>query len=536
MLGIKAFYSRLSPKDDMPDNPALPEAAPIGEGRGRAEDRPLLGRLRLSRRSLLVGVTLGGVGLAGGASLLRSGSAQAPVIGPGSPLVAATERARRRSGRTVDIALTAAAGTVDLAGRKVEAFLYDGQLPGKEIRVSKGDLLNVSLRNDLPEMGSIHWHGLTLRNDMDGVPGLTQKPIAAGASFRYSFVVPEAGTYWFHSHSGLQLEKGLYAPLVVEDPAEPAVADVEAVLVLDDWAQGVGPSPEAIYADLQANGMAGMGGMGMGGMPTAAQPLGTDGGDVPYPLHLVNGRPPEDPYVVEAKPGQRVRLRLINAGADSAYRFAVGGHRLTVTHADGFAVQPVEVNTLVIGMGERYDVVVTAGSGVFPIAVVRESKADPPARALLRTGPGATPALNARPAELDGRLLAYADLRPTDAVALPSGRPDVTFRYALGMQPSGYVWTINDRVYADRVPERVRMGQRVRLEFTNASMMFHPMHLHGHTFALAGTGARKDTVNVAPMQTLSVDVQADNPGQWMIHCHNAFHLESGMATSLSYVH
>jgi FtsP/CotA-like multicopper oxidase with cupredoxin domain len=229
-----------------------------------------------------------------------------------------------------------------------------------------------------------------------------------------------------------------------------------------------------------------------------------------------------------------VRLRLINAAADAAYRVAVGGHRMTVTHADGFACKPVEVDALVIGMGERYDVVITAGSGVFPIAAARESKADPPARALLRTGPGAAPAVGARPAELDGRLLSYADLQPAAGNELPAARPDVTLRYNLGMKDR-YVWTINDRVHADQVPDRVRRGERVRLAFSNTSPMFHPMHLHGHSFALAASGARKDTVIVAPMQTVLVDVQADNPGRWMIHCHNAFHLESGMATSLDYV-
>jgi FtsP/CotA-like multicopper oxidase with cupredoxin domain len=272
----------------------------------------------------------------------------------------------------------------------------------------------------------------------------------------------------------------------------------------------------------------------MHGTSSPTQPIGADGGDVPYALHLVNGRPPTDPDVVQAKPGQRVRLRIINAAADAAYRVAVGGHRMTVTHADGFACVPVEVDALVIGMGERYDVVITAGSGVFPIAVVRESKADPPARALLRTGPGATPAVGARPAELDGRLLSYADVLPAAGTALPAARPDTTLRYALGMR-DGYVWTINGRVHADQVPERVRRGERVRLAFINDSSMFHPMHLHGHSFALTASGGRKDTVIVAPRQTVTVDVQADNPGRWMIHCHNAFHLESGMATSLDYV-
>ena len=460
---------------------------------------PDLDRPGVRRRTLLVGAAaLGGIGVVGGAGLLRSRPASASVIGPQSPQVAATEMARARSGKTVTRALTAAPGTVDLAGKQVQALLYDGRMPGKEIRVSKGDLLNVALRNDIDETGSIHWHGLALRNNMDGVPDLTQAPIPARGQFDYSFVVPESGTFWFHPHSGLQLDKGLYAPLIVEDPAE-AIADVEAVLVLDDWMLGSGRTPEGVYADLQKNGMGAMamGGGAMSGMPSAAQPIGADGGDVPYALHLVNGRPPADPHVVTAKPGQRVRLRIINAAADAAYRVAIGAHRMTVTHADGFAVVPVEVDALVIGMGERYDVVVTAAAGVFPIAVLRESKDDPPARALLRTGPGTAPPVGARPKELGGRLLAYADLKPGPGTMLPDRRPDTTLRYTLGKQDP-YTWTINDKVYADRVPERIRMGQRVRLEFTNASMMFHPMHLHGHSFALVGSGRRSGSIVPGP--------------------------------------
>ena len=158
-------------------------------------------------------------------------------------MVAAAERARARSGRTTDVTLTAAQGEVDLAGTQVVALLYQGRLPGKEIRLGKGDLLNVAFANDIDQAGSVHWHGIALRNDMDGVPGLTQDPVPARGRFDYSFTVPDPGTYWFHPHSGLQLDNGLYAPLIVEDPAE-ALADVEAVLVLDDWMLGFGRTPE----------------------------------------------------------------------------------------------------------------------------------------------------------------------------------------------------------------------------------------------------------------------------------------------------
>jgi len=244
---------------------------------------------------------------------------------------------------------------------------------------------------------------------------------------------------------------------------------------------------------------------------------------------------------VSASPGQRIRFRLINAGSDTAYRFAVGRHRLTVTHADGYPVQPVEADTVVLGMGERYDVVVTAGDGAFPIVASPEGKLDPAARAVLRTSSGAAPAVGARPAELDGRLLSYADRVPTPSAALPARQPDRQLDLTLGMVDGGRQWVLNGVPYDQHQALDVTSGQRVRITLRNETSMFHPMHLHGHTFALvagsrssAAPGVRKDTINVLPMQTLAIDLDTDNPGQWLAHCHNAYHGELGMMTVLSY--
>ena len=146
---------------------------------------------------------------------------------------------------------------------------------------------------------------------MDGVPQVTSDPVAPGGTFAFEFVVPDPGTYWFHPHTGLQTDRGLYAPFIIDDPTEPGDYDLEWVVMLDDWTDGVGRSPEDIYAGLRRSGgaMMGMGGMG-----------GHAAGDVDYPLYLVNGRAPSDPDVLAAKPGQRVRLRIINAGSDTHLR------------------------------------------------------------------------------------------------------------------------------------------------------------------------------------------------------------------------
>ena len=495
--------------------------------------------LRISRRRFLglgaAGVVVVGAGVAG----VRLSDGASPV-GPGSRAVTEAEAARRRTGRVVRRTLRAAPSSIDLGGKTVNTWTFDGSLPGPEIRVSAGDELRVRLENELPESTTVHWHGIALRNDMDGVPNLTQGPVESGTDFDYSFVVPDPGTYFFHPHVGVQLDKGLHAPLIVDDPHEPGRYDQEVVLVLDDWTDGVSAAPEDILARLRREGMP-MGGMDMGGMDmggSADAPLGPDTGDVTYPAHLINGRLAVEPMTVETRAGRRVRLRLINAGSDTAYRFAVGGHRLTVTHSDGFPVRPVDVDSLIIGMGERYDVVITAGDGTFPIVAVPEGKRDPAGFAVLRTLPGTAPRPDTRPAELSGRLLRYADLAPTDEAALPNREPDRTLDVRLQMGSSGRRWLINGKTFGEHDALELRAGERVRLTMRNESMMFHPMHLHGHTFAVAapsGRGLRKDTINVLPMQTVSVDVQADNPGQWALHCHNIYHAELGMMTVLSYV-
>lgn len=457
-------------------------------------------------------------------------------------MVAETEAARRSTGNVVRRELRAAPAVVDLGGRTVQTWAYDGIVPGPEIRVTAGDELRVSLTNALPDPTTVHWHGLALRNDMDGVPDLTQDPVAAGGGFDYAFIVPDPGTYWFHPHVGVQIDTGRQAALIVDDPDEPGGYDEEVVLVLDDWTDGMGDSPANILARMGRQGMdmgrMDMGGMDMGGTVSPEQPLGPDTGDVVYPAHLMNGRLPQAPVTVDSAPGRRVRFRLINAGGDTAYRFAIGGHRLTVTHTDGFGVRPVEVDTLIVGMGERYDVVVTAGDGAFPIVAVPEGKDDPAGMAVLRTSSGSAPAPDARPAELDGRLLEYGDLAPTDEAALERREPDRELELVLGMADGGRRWLINGAVFEEHQPLEINADERVRLVMRNESMMFHPMHLHGHTFAVAGPGGagiRKDTVNVLPMQSLSVDLRADNPGQWLVHCHNIYHGELGMMTVMSYV-
>jgi len=188
-------------------------------------------------------------------------------------------------------------------------------------------------------------------------------------------------------------------------------------------------------------------------------------------------------------------------------------------------------------MGERYDVTFTAGDGAFPVVSYAEGKGGT-GLAVLRTGSGAPPDASALPAELRGRVLGYQDLRPTTGTALLSTGAARPLPVVLTFNGNGYQWLINGRRFDQRAALDVRQGERVRMDFRNDSEMFHPMHVHGHTFALlppTGPGTRKDTVIVRPRQTVSVELDAVNPGQWLVHCHNAYHQAGGMMTVLSYV-
>lgn len=501
---------------------------------------------------------------AGALAACTTSPRESRLIGPGDPLVRTAEARRLTSGRTHAVTLTAAPVQADLGGPVVTTWAYGGAVPGREIRVRRGDMIQARLVNRLPADTTIHWHGLALRNDMDGVPGVTQAAVSPGAAFTYRFTAATAGTYWFHPHVGTQLDRGLYAPLIVEDPAELTPYDHDWTVVLDDWIDGTGYTPDQVLARLRrgmggmshspggqdSGGMSGMdmGGMGGGGsgaagsgsgaggpllMGAASQLLGGDAGDVNYPYYLVNGRVASAPVTFRARPGQWARIRFINAGGDTAFRVALGGHRMLVTHTDGYPVAPVHTDALLIGMGERYDVLVDLDDGVFPLTALAEGKGQT-ARALVRTGAGTPPPASVRPDELAGQIIRYQQLRPTEDVALPARTPGDVRTLDLTGGMMRYDWGINGKPYDPRIRVLIRPGERVRVILRNQTMMWHPMHIHGHTFQVNGTGPRKDTVIVLPGQSVTCDFDADNPGQWMAHCHNVYHAESGMMTILGY--
>jgi multicopper oxidase len=411
-----------------------------------------------------------------------------------------------------------------------EKWLYNGQFPGPEIRAKQGERLRITVKNNLPEGTTIHWHGIPLHNAMDGVPDLTQPPIPPGGNFVYEFDATPSGSYMYHSHFGLQAERGQVGPLVIEEANPHVTYDREYTLTLTDFLPGA-PMP-------------------LGRMKTGSSNM-TEMLAPPYIALLINGRPAEAPAVFKVKTGERIRLRLINPSGSTIYRFAIGGHPLLVTHTDGSPVEPFRVDALLIAPGERYDLVVEGKNpGSWPISASPNSDL-PPARAVLQytdSNPE-MPREGSLPEGLTaGRLLRLDDLRGLDIPELR--KPNRIFNLDLGggamrsgkmmgsadpNEPFTQEWTINGQAYPMADPLEVHPGEVVRIRLSNQTSMPHPMHLHGHFYRVGDV--RKDTTILwtGAKKHVEFDFTANNTGAWAFHCHNLYHMEGGMMRILRYV-
>ena len=519
--------------------------------------------IELNRR-LFLGLSVAGAAAAALAACSNTPASNAARVMPTDSAVADVEARRAFSGTAVSQDLKAGSFTATVAGKTVTTWGYNGNLAAPTIRAKAGDKLTVNLQNALKDQTAIHWHGLALRNDQDGVQHVTQDPVAAGAGFTYDFRLSHPGTYWYHSHMEIQRERALYGALIVEDPKEPLKYDRDWVIVLDDWMDGITGTPDDVLKELSQgmnmSGMSGMSGMdhsSMGSSPAPAPAsgstdtemkhmlmgsrsdfLGGDAGDVSYPFHLFNSKAPEEAEVLQARTGEVIRLRIINAAGDTAYRLGIPGQKLTLTHTDGFPVQHQDVDAVVLGMGERVDALLTVREGFTPVLALPEGKVGQ-ALGFVSTGTGRKPLPAVLPDTLEGTVLDGGQLKADPTVTLAAKNPDRTHELKLTGGMDKYDWGINGNRFDMTKPFEhtfdLKAGERVEVKFTNDTDMWHPMHLHGHTFQVGAGGARKDTVIVRPKQSVTVMFDADNPGQWLAHCHNAYHAERGMMALFSYI-
>jgi FtsP/CotA-like multicopper oxidase with cupredoxin domain len=399
------------------------------------------------------------------------------------------------------------------AGVTTAAWTYGGAVPGPLIRARRGDRLIVNFTNNLPAETTIHWHGLRIPVNMDGVPEHSAPTVKPGGRFRYEFVLPDAGLFWYHPHfeSAAQVGDGLYGTLLVEDPEEPAGLGDELVLQLSD----VSLNPEGQLENHDFGGNIGT-------------LFGREGGTV-----LVNGR--EDPTLI-ARRGRPQRWRVVNSAKARYFQIAIAGHSFVRIGGDGGLIgRPIETERLLVIPGERADVVVVPHGDPDQELSVRWVAYDRgygtafmrPDKEIMRIrlspeSPEATPAVPVIP-----RVIEPIDTAGATAVPMDFTRNDMNGKFALG---------INGIPASMAQPFLGHVGETQVWTLGNKLDWDHPFHLHGFFFQVLeadGTPRQpvewKDTVNVPVKKTVKIVVRYDDrPGMWMFHCHILDHADAGM--------
>jgi FtsP/CotA-like multicopper oxidase with cupredoxin domain len=408
-------------------------------------------------------------------------------------------------------------------------WAYNEAVPGPEIRVRQGDRVRIAIENRLAEETTVHHHGIRLPNNMDGVPHLTQKPIAPGETFFYEFDVPDAGTYWYHPHqrSFEQVGRGLSGPLIIEE-REPIRVDRDLAWVLADWRL----RPDAQISD------------DFGNMHDMAH-NGRVGNTV-----TINGKVPD---IFGVRSGERIRLRLINAANARIFGLKFSGHQPMVIAHDG---QPVEPHLpadgrivlgpamridLVLDMagkpGERFQIIDSFYRGLeyrlIDLLYGNEPLHEQTLGSPIALAANTTPEPDLTSAEhyevrFNGGMMGQMMMRDGGLGGMN----------IMEMMHTGKIWFINGAAVLGHVMEpmlTLRRGRSYVLAMSNQTAWHHPMHLHGHAFRVisrngAATNFRewRDTVLMAPRENVEIAFVADNPGDWMFHCHILEHQESGM--------
>ncbi len=432
--------------------------------------------------------------------------------------------------------------TIEVNGRAASVFGLQRADGAPGLRLRAGEAFNVLLRNETAEPTIIHWHGLTPPWPSDGVGDAPLPLIGARADRSFDFPVGGPGTFWMHAHT-LQEQLLLAAPLIVADPADDARDEQELVILLHDFSFS---SPEELLARLQSKNTGGsmpMDGMDMSGAQTDAMAgmnhggMATDINDIEYDAYLANDRSLNDPEIVPVERGGRVRVRIINGATATAFTIDFGELEGELIAVDGQPVEPVRGRRFPMTMGQRIDVRLRLPrdiSSSFPILALREGSKE-------RTGivlrpVGAAVAKLGTAADVDAPILDLTLEAQLRAIAPLASRPaDKTFEMALTGDMAAYRWGL-----LTNSPIVVDPGDRVEVTLRNDTMMAHPMHLHGHRFQVVAMdgqrfqGAVRDTVLVPPMRSITIAVDAVNPGKWAFHCHHLYHMASGMMSTFAY--
>ena len=488
--------------------------------------------------------------------------------------------------RTVRYDLHVADTTVNYTGKARKAIAINGQLPAPTLYFTEGDTAEIHVHNHMHHETSIHWHGLLLPNEQDGVPYLTTAPIKGMSTHVYRFPIRQRGTYWYHSHTMLQEQLGMYGAFIIHGRGERPAN--EEVMLLSDWSD---EDPHQIERSLHR--ATDWYGIRKGATQNYGEGLlsghfdtklvnewkrmhAMDVSDVYYERFLVNGDTEQQRS--QYRKGDKVRVRVINGSSSTYFWLTYAGGPLTVVASDGADVTPVTVDRLIIGVSETYDVEVTipADSAAYELVATSEDRMG---QVSLWLGDGVRQLrqplgrldyfkgmemmndmmtvggnmkdmgmkmslqqmdMNAvmYPEGNKPKTLNYAMLRSPTPTTLPD-KPFRTLHFELTGNMNRYVWTVNDSTISESDKILIRSGENIRIIMTNNSMMRHPMHLHGHYFRVVnGHGDHaplKNVLDIMPMETDTLEFNASEEyGDWFFHCHILYHMMSGMGRIFRY--
>lgn len=523
-------------------------------------------------------------------------------------------------GKTVRYDLYVTDTIVNFTGKQKHAIAVNGSIPAPPLVFTEGDTAEIYLHNRLKTETSLHWHGVILPNEQDGVPMLTTSVILGGTTHLYKFRVVQNGTYWYHSHSGFQQQVGTYGALVFKSRENNAMTGkkiAEFPLVLSDWTN---ENPAQVQRRLRAAND--WYAIKKGSVQSYAEAIkkghfntkianewkrmnAMDVSDVYYEKFLSNGKP--EVQAPQFKAGDKVRLRVVNGGSSSYFWLQYAGGKITVVANDGNDVEPVEVDRLIIGVAETYDVIVTIPKNMS--YEFRSTPEDRSGHTSLWLGSGMKMLAPTLPKlkyfegmkMMNGMMKMNGDMKPMEGMQMSLQSMDMnnvmypeitgnekekngkemhdrkgmkmegmhhmdnqdsdiaTLNYAMLRSPvkttlpdiptkilhftlegnmNRYVWSINNKTVGEWDKVLIKQGEKVRIILTNNSMMRHPMHLHGHDFRVLGAQGEnapfKNTLDIMPMETDTLELAANKSGDWFFHCHILYHMMAGMGNVLSY--
>jgi FtsP/CotA-like multicopper oxidase with cupredoxin domain len=506
---------------------------------------------------------------------------------------------------------------VNFAGKEKRAIAVNGQIPMPTLTFTEGDTAEIYVHNELNESTSLHWHGLFLPNKEDGVPYLTQMPIKPHTTHLYKFPIIQSGTHWYHSHSGLQEQIGMYGSFIMNKREDDktfrkGIDDLPAIpVVLSEWTNY---NPNNVHRMLHnaTDWFAIKKGTTQSYAEAIKQKhlktklknewkrmLAMDVSDVYYNKFLMNGI--NEQQLSQFKGGDKVRLRVSNGGASTYFWLTYAGGKITVVANDGNDVEPVDVDRLIIAVSETYDIIVTIpndstsyeflatsedrinsasmylGNGIkqltAPLPKLKYFEGMKMMNGMMKMNGdlddmGMQMSLNQmdmnvvmypeitgedKPKMNDMKMgseqynsnklsdivtLNYSMLKSPVSTSLPKEAIVKELRFELTGNMNRYVWSLNNKVVSETDKILIKKGENVRMVIYNGSMMRHPMHLHGHDFRLLnGQGDNsplKNIVDIMPMETDTLEFNANVEGDWFFHCHILYHMMSGMGRVFTY--